>query len=71
VPLFGAANPKPRTPQKSPGFFDKLEGVLNNQGASLSLNLPAKPRNDNSIAAPPRVMVGGADSMDHLLPKSP
>jgi hypothetical protein len=71
VPLFGAVNPKPRTTQKSPGFFDKLEGVLNNQGASLSLSLPGKPRNDNSIAAPPRVMVGGADSMDHLLPKSP
>ena len=70
TPLFGAYNAKPRPTPKSPGIFEKLEGVLINQGATLSLGLPGKSR-DNALPPPQRVMVGGADSMEHLLPKSP
>jgi hypothetical protein len=71
TPMFGSATPVPRTAKKSSNVFERLEGVLNSQGATLMLNLPRSSKGPPAIDVPMRVMVGGADSMDHLLPKSP
>ena len=74
TPLFGANNPEPRTTPKSPNVFEKLEDALIRGGATLTLGpgLPGKSRRGSSpVDVPQRVMVGGADSMENLLPKSP
>ena len=64
---FGAAN-TPKVP-KSPNMLEKLEDrLLTRQGITLLRQIPG--RKKSAITAPNRVMVGGADSMDHLLPKS-
>jgi hypothetical protein len=73
TPLFASGPPVPRGAiQKGPSVLDKLEGVLNKHGASLSVvsGLPTKAK-PNAPDVPQRVMVGGADSMENLLPKSP
>ena len=71
VPLFGAPKSAPGSAQKSPNVFQKLEDrLLTRQGITLLRNGgPGKA--NQSIDAPLRVMVGGADSIEHLLPKSP
>jgi hypothetical protein len=72
TPLFGSDIVVPRASPKLPKVLDKIEGALNSQGASLSLNLPGRPRETRTgPVVPQRVMVGGADSMENLLPKSP
>jgi hypothetical protein len=72
TPLFGSEGSVPRAIPKNPNVFDKIEGVLNNQGATLTLDLPGRSRENRSgPIVPQRVMVGGADSMENLLPKSP
>jgi hypothetical protein len=72
TPLFGAESSVPRMPSKGPSVFDKIEGVLNRQGASLMLNLPGRAgENKSGPIVPQRVIVGGADSMENLLPKGP
>jgi|RhiMethySRZTD1v2_1073278.scaffolds.fasta_scaffold03858_2 hypothetical protein len=72
TPLFGAESSVPRMPSKGPSVFDKIEGVLNRQGASLMLNLPGRAgENKSGSIVPQRVIVGGADSMENLLPKGP
>jgi hypothetical protein len=72
TPLFGAERSAPRSTSKLPKVFDKIEGALNSQGASLTLDLPGRSRDNKSgPVVPQRVMVGGADSMENLLPKSP
>ena len=71
VPMFGSATPVPRTMKKSSNVFQKLEGMLNSQGAELFLILPGSSKGPPAIDVPLRVMVGGADSMEHLLPKGP
>jgi hypothetical protein len=72
TPLFGSEGGVQRTTPKLPKVLDKIEGVLNNQGATLNLDLPGRPRDiKTGPVVPQRVMVGGADSMDNLLPKSP
>jgi hypothetical protein len=70
TPLFGSDKPLPRSTPKSPNVFDKIQGALINQGATLNLGLPSRD-NKSPVVAPQRVMVGGADSMENLLPKSP
>ena len=68
TPFFPTATPK--TLQKSQNVLEKLEDrLLTRQGITLLRNFPG--RKKSTVVAPPRVMVGGADSMDHLLPKSP
>lgn len=69
VPFFGGrATPKPV--QKSPNMLERLEDrLLTRQGITLLRNFPG--RQKSTATAPTRVMVGGADSMDHLLPKTP
>jgi hypothetical protein len=71
VPMFGSATPVPRTMKKSSSVFQKLEGMLSSQGAQLMLNLHGSSKGPPAIDVPMRVMVGGADSMEHLLPKGP
>ena len=44
---------------------------MTSQGATLTLGCSTTPGESNSTVVPQRVMVGGADSMENLLPKSP
>jgi hypothetical protein len=72
TPMFGgpAVSP-PRSTQKGPNVFEKIEGVLANRGAEITFNLPGRSGTSKSTpVAPQRVMVGGADTMENLLPKS-
>ena len=72
TPLFGNRGAAPRTTPKGPNVFQKLEGVLINQGATLTVGHSSRSGSSKSpVAAPQRVMVGGADSIENLLPKSP
>jgi len=71
TPLFGSDKPLPRTAPKSPNVFDKIQGALMNQGATLTLGVPTGDHKSPAAVMPQRVMVGGADSMENLLPKSP
>ena len=71
TPLFGPADSPPRKTQKGPNVFEKIEGALANRGAEITFVLPGRPgRSKSTTSAPQRVMVGGADSMENLLPKS-
>ena len=71
TPFFGSETPTPRTAKKKgPNIFEKLEGVLTSQGAELTLSL-RWPKGTQNPVVPQRVMVGGADSIENLLPKSP
>lgn len=74
TPLFGAEKPAPKAgPQKGPNIFQKIEEkLLTRQGVSLSVLEPrlGKPGSRNPII-PQRVMIGGSDNMDNLLPQSP
>ena len=72
TPLFGAQQPVPKTAKKGPNVLQKLEGVLTSQGAELMLGGSRVGRgNSTAVEVPQRMMVGGADSMENLLPKSP
>lgn len=73
--LFRAERATPKaTPQKGPSVFAKLEdALLTRQGVTLSINQPRAGRNRSARGPdiPQRVIVGGADTMDNLLPKIP
>jgi len=72
TPLFGSEGVVPRATPKLPKVLDKIEGALNSQGASLNLDLRGRSRDTKTgSVVPQRVMVGGADSMENLLPKGP
>jgi len=71
TPLFSAEETPPRSAPKSPNILERLEGVLNKQGASLTIAMPTSSQNKTTVAEPQRVMVGSADNMENLLPKSP
>jgi hypothetical protein len=72
TPWFGAEIKAPKnSAQKSPNMLEKLEDkLLTRQGITL-MRGTSPARQKNSIDAPQRVLIGGADSMDHLLPKFP
>jgi hypothetical protein len=72
TPLFGANDSPPGTTSKGPNVFEKIEGALANRGAEVTFALPGRLSSNNktTAVAPQRVMVGGADSMEHLLPKA-
>ena len=74
TPLFGAETTVPKTAvKKGSSVLDKLEGALASQGAALTvggMNIGRK-REPAATVVPQRVMIGGADSMENLLPKSP
>ena len=71
--LFPSPVPVPKSAQKKgPNVLEKLEGIITSQGAVLTLNgSPLNPKGRSAPVVPQRVMVGGADSMENLLPKSP
>lgn len=71
TPLFSTEDSQPRSTPKSPNIFERLEGALNKQGATLTITMPTSGRNKTAVVGPQRVMVGSADSMENLLPKSP
>ena len=72
TPLFGPEPARPRETPKGPNVFDKIEQALANQGAQLNVALPGRSTNDKTpLPTPQRVMVGGADRVENLLPKSP
>lgn len=71
TPLFSAEDSQPRPTQKTRNVFSKLEDALTNQGAELIIGQPIRSGNRSAVAGPQRVMVGGADKMENLLPKSP
>ena len=74
TPLFGSQTPVPTGAiKKGTNVLEKLEGVLNKQGASLTIGTSGSLTKGKPYSpdVPQRVMVGGADSMENLLPKSP
>jgi hypothetical protein len=71
TPLFSAEDSQPRPAPKTPNIFERIEGALNNQGATLTIGMPTSGRTKTTVVGPQRVMVGGADNMENLLPKSP
>ncbi|HEU4869803.1 MAG TPA: hypothetical protein VFT08_02980 [Pyrinomonadaceae bacterium] len=71
TPLFSAEDSEPRPAPKTRSVFNKIEDVLANQGATLQLGMPKSGNNRGTPVGPQRVMVGGADNMENLLPKSP
>ena len=71
TPLFGPADSPPHRISKGPNVFEKIEGALANRGAEVTFSLPGRlGREKSATLVPQRVMVGGADSMENLLPKS-
>jgi hypothetical protein len=51
--------------------FEKIQGALASRGAEVTFIVPERSgREKSTVSAPQRVMVGGADSMENLLPKS-
>jgi len=72
TPLFGIESPAPKATSKGPNVFEKIEEALNNRGATLTLGVPVRGRGSKTtFVAPQRVMVGGADTIENLLPKGP
>ena len=72
TPLFGSQTPTPKSAKKSSNVLQKIEGALTSQGAELMLGDSGRGQVVSpSVEVPQRVMVGGADSMENLLPKSP
>src|ERR1044072_4478156 len=71
TPLFSAEESQPRSAPKTPNIFDRLQGALNKQGATLTIITPNGSRTKTTVVGQQRVMVGGADNMENLLPKSP
>ena len=74
TPLFGAGDPLARP--KGPNVLSKIGAALTNRNTTVTMGIPAgsgsKPQtNSSTLAVPVRVMVGGADNMENLLPKSP
>ena len=70
TPWLGPAIAPKMSGKKNPNVLEKLEDrLLTRQGITLLRN--PQSRKPSPIDAPQRVLVGGADSMDHLLPKIP
>ena len=80
-PLFSSEKPRLNAPS-APGVFEKLEKVAKTAGISggrQSFKMGAAPNNkalipppkNSQIVIPQRVMIGAADNIENLLPKSP
>jgi hypothetical protein len=69
TPLFGAEDSVPRA--KRPNVFQKLDEALIRRGATLTFPEKQSGTRSAPTVVPQRVMIGGADSMENLLPKSP
>lgn len=73
TPLFGPEPSVPKTAKKGPSVFEKLDGMLSNQGLTVTLagSSSLGKGEAGTLGVPLRVMVGGADSVENLLPRSP
>lgn len=71
TPLFSGEDSQPRATPKTRGVFSKIEDALTKQGAELVIGQQIRSGNRSTVVGPQRVMVGGADKMENLLPKSP
>ena len=72
TPLFSAEDSQPLATPKTRGVFGRIEDALTKQGAELVIGRPLdKIGNQSTTVGPQRVMVGGADNMENLLPKGP
>ncbi|HSE30466.1 MAG TPA: hypothetical protein VLA93_02700 [Pyrinomonadaceae bacterium] len=71
TPLFGPE--KPMTQEKKSGILRKIEEAVVFENGSLTVRTPnpPDPSKGGALEIPKRVMVGGADSIEHLIPKSP
>ena len=69
-PLFRSEKPMQ---EKKSGILRRIEEVVELKNGSLTLRntKPPDPSKSSPLEVPQRVMVGGADSMEHLMPKSP
>ncbi len=76
TPLFITNKPL----KQEPGILQKLEKVLTlGGGEEITLKvdavpppkIPKPPVDKSQLSVPPRVLIGGADTMDNLLPKGP
>ena len=70
TPLFRSDKPMQ---EKKSGLLRRIEEVVDLKNGSLTLRntKPPDPSKSSPLEVPQRVMVGGADSMEHLMPKSP
>jgi len=70
TPLFRPDKPMQ---EKKSGILKKIEEVVVFENGSLTLRTPnpRDPSKGSPLEVPQRVMVGSADSMEHLIPKSP
>lgn len=71
TPFFGAETPVPKTAKKDPNMLQKLGVALSSQGAEIQLGVSTSRGKSHAVEVPQRVIVGGADTMENLLPKSP
>lgn len=73
TPLFGADDPVLKTSPKRSGVLEKIDGALMRSGATLTVPVrqSTSTRTKGAVVMPQQVMIGGADSMENLLPKSP
>ena len=73
TPFFGSETPTPKSAKKKgPNVFERLGDLLTSQGAELMLGSSrSSSKGTQNPVVPQRVMVGGADSIENLLPKSP
>jgi hypothetical protein len=72
--FFASETPAPKTALKrGSNVFQKLEEIANKQGVTFVISGSSPPTKVDPLAAgvPRRVMVGGADTMENLLPRSP
>lgn len=65
---------------QGPSVFQKLDRIVNINGGNDQVKyksgstipkMPNPSTNKNPVVIPPRVMIGGADTMENLLPKGP
>lgn len=73
TPLFASQASVPQGAiKKGRNVFEKIDGALTKQGVELTVTVgTGKTGKPNAPDVPQRVMVGGADSIENLLPKSP
>jgi hypothetical protein len=72
TPLFGSGDSLPKA-AKRPNLLEKIDGALMRHGATLTFpTTQTRKRDEKSpVVVPQLVMIGGADSMENLLPKGP
>ena len=71
TPLFGVGGQLPRAARR-PNVLEKIDEALMRRGATLTWpTRPSQTPGNSPVIVPQQVMIGGADTMENLLPKSP